>query len=62
MPSLLACLRHGKTNSLAKPVSLNLWTYAKHWSNEGKFQTDLLGYFNKKTCPTPLNTKITDKG
>ena len=32
-----------------------------NWFYEGKFQTDLLGYFNKETCPTPLSTKITAK-
>ena len=58
-PSLLACLRHGKINSIAKPVSINLSTSANNWSYEGKFQTDLLDYFNKKACPTPPNTKIT---
>ena len=62
MPSLFVCLRHGKTNSIAKPVSINPSTYTKHWFYEGKFQTNLLGYFNKKFCPTPLSTKITTKG
>ena len=61
-PSLLACLRHGKTNSIAKPVSINISTYAKHWFYEVKFQTNLLGYFNKKSCPTPLNIKTTANG
>lgn len=58
-PSMLACLRHCKTFSTAKPVFINLSTYAKHWFYEGKFQTNLLGYFNKKSRPTPLNPKIT---
>lgn len=33
-----------------------------NWFYKGKLQTNLLGYFNKKSCPTPLNTKITAKG
>ena len=56
-PSLLACL----TNSIEKPVSINLSTYAKHWFYEGKFQTGLLNYFNKKPVQLRLTQKLQPK-
>ena len=53
-------LRDGKIISIAKPVSIDLSTYAKNWSHEINFK--LIFCANKKACPTPLDTKITGTG